>query len=565
VWTFATLTFRASFEGPDLRALVERCRQLHWTLAEGHGDPLITVDGEEIRDDDTHIVEHIERAKRSVQVTYGAYPQVLRTDAKRRTLQVGMPQVSIEMSVLAEQLATVPFEVAVFASPYVSDWGERVEGDPDASLGVGHESLGWAAAFRGPGYDRLVSRRWLDAGPWKVWRGPGDVTLIQFHALDVDRETALAQAAPGYRRFWVGDMSGQILPYLKDPQNPEATYEAATRTVRVPVAAGREVSDKEMLEWAAARVRKRDPRGPIDSVAFVFASDADARAHLPRLWPYEHQCWTTNRLDEGYVLPDPTPAWARGPAFDFAEVELGERVREGTGDAVYRGRAKRDGAPLLITVTTGHADDPARHAAEEALTVPGIAPLLGLGRVAGQAFADALAEIIPAGRPASELAPIEEPTLVRLARSLTQAVARVHAQVKVLDGIRPELIYVDDGGAFLALAPRGPRFIASATPVAAGPRSYPLPFVGHETLALGKPVGYAGDVFALCASVFVLGTGKHPFGEDLHQILQRMMAGDPQAWPGSARLGEILRKGLARNPTDRPHSLNLHGLFAALG
>ena len=562
MWTFATLTLSASFEGPDLGALVDRCRALRWIPPDFAGEPLIRVDDDEVHDEDVTMAECLARAKRKVQYSYGAYPEAVVATLRHRSLQFGMRQIPIEMATLADQLATVPFELATFGSPYLTDWGQRVEGDPGASLSVGQEMLGLGAAFRGRGYERLVSRRWLDAGPWKTWRS-GDVTLLQFHALDVDRETALAQALPGYLRFKIGDRSGLIAPYVKDPKEADATYDAGTGTIRVAVPAGREVTDRELLEWAAVRVRNRDPRGPVDAIAFVFASEEAAAAHLPRLWPYEHQCWTTQRLDVSYTPPDPTPAWARGPAFEFSEIELGEQLRAGTGDAVHRGRLRRDGSAVLVTVTSGHAEDPARRAPEEALLVPGIAPLVGLGRVTGHAFADALVEHVPAGRPATELAPLGARALAALGEELSRVIERANT---VLDGIQPELIYVTDDGTFVALAPRGPRFIASATPFATGPRSYPVPYVGHEVLVLGKAPTPASDVFAMCASLFVLGTGRHPFGalDDLQEMFRRVTLHDLEPWPGDAALGELLARGLAQEPRARPFALDLISKFAKL-
>src|SRR6185436_9555656 len=92
------------------------------------------------------------------------------------------------------------------------EWADGSPGDPYrapnfAELHFGH---GWACAFRGEGHDRLVSRRWLDFGPWKLRRGANDTSLVQFHALGVDAATALEQARIGHERMGISDSGGFI-------------------------------------------------------------------------------------------------------------------------------------------------------------------------------------------------------------------------------------------------------------------------------------------------------------------------------------------------------------------
>jgi hypothetical protein len=465
VWTFATLPFRASFEGPDLVALAERLQELDWAPDGVRGDPIMWIDDEELAAPED-IVEAVARATRDVTLGFSEYPQLLRFDLTRGILHVGMPHVPIDMFRLAEQLATVPFEVASFASLYQTEWNEPIIGEPRIIPSPGHVPMGWGVAFRGRGHDRLPSREWIDHGPWKVWRGPEDVSVIQLHALDADLPGAIAEATPGSERF--------------------RTRESASAE---------------------------------------------------------------------------SPAWALRPPFDFSAIELGEQVRSGTGDAVHLGRSKRDGAPLLITITNGHAEDPASNALEYAFANPGITPLFGLGAVTGQRFGDALVELLPPGRPALELAPIGESRLATLGLQLAQTFNRTPG---VIDGIQPELIYVNDDAELTGVAPRGPRFIATARPFAAGPRSYPVPYDGPECLVLGKPSSRATDVFALCASLFVLATGRHPFGalDDLREIMSRMIAYQPETLPGP--LGEILAKGLVAETVSRPSMLQLASWFSKL-
>lgn len=93
-----------------------------------------------------------------------------------------------------------------------------------------------------------------------------------------------------------------------------------------------------------------------------------------------------------------------------------------------------------------------------------------------------------------------------LGGAVAQVLAAVHAAGGVLAGIRPELIYVDDRGAFAALLPRGPSFAASA-PMPRGVRTYAMPYMAPEQLTHHQ-VTAPGDVFALAASLWFLATGR---------------------------------------------------------
>ena len=103
-----------------------------------------------------------------------------------RSGRVGL-QLPDAFATIVEGLAWIealPFEVCSIGSIYPDEW-IKLDG---IGFGNMHSSHGWACAFRGKGHDRLVSRRWLDFGPWRVIRRPGDLTLVQFHDLDVDAE-----------------------------------------------------------------------------------------------------------------------------------------------------------------------------------------------------------------------------------------------------------------------------------------------------------------------------------------------------------------------------------------
>jgi hypothetical protein len=236
-------------------------------------------------------------------------------------------------------------------------------------------------------------------------------------------------------------------------------------------------------------------------------------------------------------------------------VELGSRVRVGTASAVHEARVA--GEPALVTLSAEHAS-----AESLKLEFKGVAPVAWIGRPDGLTFDDALVEVLPRDALPATKAGLSRRAIAALGAKIADLVAEIHRAGVVLDGIQPDLIYVRNG-AFAALAPRGPRFIASARRVASGLGAYSVPYLGRETLALGKPAGRPADVFALCASLFVLATGQHPFGalDNPGEILHRTMA-DART-PLEGGLGQVLSSGLAADPAARPTMDALANLFAA--
>lgn len=228
---------------------------------------------------------------------------------------VALQQVGIELDDPAtlRDLGRLPFEVASFGAVY-DEWFDPALGWDPPSFSDGHAPLGWACGFRGAGHDRVVSRRWLEHGPWRTVPQDGDVTWVVFHDLAADPVVALEQAIPGHVRMGISDVGGFIQSAFVFTEDIKGVYDADTRVLRVPVA-GEPVTPRKMLEMAAA---KRDPRvraeRAIDQVAFVFLRDRDARAQLHDLWLYGLECWAIIdgaevRLDTDYHPPVHRPAW----------------------------------------------------------------------------------------------------------------------------------------------------------------------------------------------------------------------------------------------------------------
>jgi hypothetical protein len=179
-----------------------------------------------------------------------------------------------------------------------------------------HIDHGWGMMFRGAGHDRLVSRRWLDFGPWRVVHLGNDTTFIQFHDLALtDAAAAWEQAKVGHQRMGIDPTGGYIKGIDRGViSEVRGLYIPTTRTLEVVVGPGNQVSQQDMRVACALRLHHREIKPAtdrIDHIAYVFMDRRDAEAHLDELWLRELQCWYVDgngkhRLDAGYH-PTPTP------------------------------------------------------------------------------------------------------------------------------------------------------------------------------------------------------------------------------------------------------------------
>jgi hypothetical protein len=224
-----------------------------------------------------------------------------------------------EVGPVLARLAELPFELAVGALIFVAEWRDRDPMHEATCLGGGHLPNGWMCAFRGDGHRRLVSRRWLAHGPWRLHRGANDTSLVQFHALDADADAALAQARDGHRRMGASGGGGFLQADHAYTRTLDAEYVAEGRELRFEIG-DRDVPEVEMLDACAMRYFQiLGPEQPIERVSYVFADLARARAHVHELWLRELECWavaggTPSRIDTSYDAAPAPPAWAREPA-----------------------------------------------------------------------------------------------------------------------------------------------------------------------------------------------------------------------------------------------------------
>lgn len=176
-------------------------------------------------------------------------------------------------------------------------------------------ALGWGCAFRGEGHDRLVSRRWLEFGPWELIRRPNDLSIVLFHELTSNMTAAKKQAAPGHVRMAGWDAGGM----LGDQPEPikGGIYRAKQHRYEIIVDKGREVSEEEMNNARSAQANRRTGKERIDHMAFVFIEQSDAEKHLHEMWLRDLEVWYVeeegnHRIDDDYNPKPRPPAWANG-------------------------------------------------------------------------------------------------------------------------------------------------------------------------------------------------------------------------------------------------------------
>jgi hypothetical protein len=182
-----------------------------------------------------------------------------------------------------------------------------------------HFSLGWGCAFKGEGHQRVVSRRYLDYGPWHVIRDEAnDITLIQFHDLNVDALTALEQAKPGHKLMgdpYEGGFIQQDYTILNSDFS--GLYSPTDKMLRF-IINERPITRAELLDACATRLwQLLGEDKPIERIGYVFIQESEARQNLHELWLREIECWTylegvETRIDEDYSPPPPEkPEWVR--------------------------------------------------------------------------------------------------------------------------------------------------------------------------------------------------------------------------------------------------------------
>jgi hypothetical protein len=233
-------------------------------------------------------------------------------------------------------IANLPIEVLVFGPffeyrtprPPPGEWDSARE---SFSLSTEHQNHGFGVMFRGVGHDSLVSRRWLEHGPWLVRHLDNDTTWVQFHDSSADAASAWAQAARAHERMGTSDVGG----YLEDDFLFETFLKGLYHTGEHSLTISQDLlslSQLELLELCAYRAQKQGTEQPVERVRVLFwEGERFARRYVHELWLREIECWYIDpngrelRIDDTYQPERILPEWverAEGLAPRVAPVQV---------------------------------------------------------------------------------------------------------------------------------------------------------------------------------------------------------------------------------------------------
>lgn len=246
-------------------------------------------------------------------------------------------------------------------------------------------------------------------------------------------------------------------------------------------------------------------------------------------------------------------------------IEANLACEQGPEQGRFRGREPVAGRPVLITSRYQQPMPSGVAWADIRLRVPGVADLLGFEDVAPDF--SIMVEVEPPGQPSHHVK-LEGNlhSVAALGAELARIAGRAHAAALVLgDGLRPELIYVDNQRhpTLAGIAPRGPAFLLSP-----GRTMGHVAWVFPEVYAPpdsteGKP---PGDVFAVCAILYRWFVGRHyaPM-ETIPGEMAYIYRGDYDLSALPTGLREVVASGLRLNPAERASLQDIEAGLLALG
>lgn len=211
-------------------------------------------------------------------------------------------------------LEILPFEIASFGTLY-PEWLNPISPYEAPSFGNFHLPHGWACAIKKKGFERIVSERWIDFGPWKQYFGKEDTQLIQFHELDISSEEALKQARPGHLLMGISDDGGFIQKNYVYKYDNKGLYDPIERKIKI-IVHGAEITNRQLLDACAVKsyyVSEKDL--PVDNIAYIFMDVTEAQKRLHSIWLHGLECRAIINgneicLSDSYNPLPQKPIWA---------------------------------------------------------------------------------------------------------------------------------------------------------------------------------------------------------------------------------------------------------------
>jgi len=254
-----------SLDGPDLVAIGHAILKSPWMEAFQHPPDSMMLNGEEAEVDEQWLSRFLAPSTYGTSVNWRP-PHGSGAPARFCALTWGLVLKfnvdAIDSDEALPIMAEWPFDVATISSLHDSWYSPMLENRYRApSFGNGHDNLGWACLLRGEeGHRRLVSRRWLDFGPWRVLRGPNDTTMVQFHDVHADALTALEQAKLGHQMMANTKHGCIINPLFRIRNKFSGFHSQEPPHVRIICHAGRKVTPSEMRRLHGALSQQHLPR-----------------------------------------------------------------------------------------------------------------------------------------------------------------------------------------------------------------------------------------------------------------------------------------------------------------
>jgi hypothetical protein len=306
----------ASLEGRDLLKIAHEISTLE--AFNGKTPDSFDMDGKGKKFVPNWLDLYAEKCKRDLAIYWGEFNDKFISFDRDRVVKFRIYDFPTSAEVFFKMLSSFHWEVISISSMHKNWYGRDVDyrGKGFANL---HYSLGWGCAFKKEGHNRVVSRRYLDYGPWHIIRDEAnDITLIQFHDLKASALTALEQSKPGHKLMgdpYEGGFIQRDYQILNDDFS--GLYSPSEKMLRF-IINDRPITRAELLDACAARLwQLLGQDKPIERVGYVFIHESEARQNLHELWLREIECWTyldgvETRIDEDYSPPPPEkPEWVR--------------------------------------------------------------------------------------------------------------------------------------------------------------------------------------------------------------------------------------------------------------
>lgn len=230
-----------------------------------------------------------------------------------KVLLLNLIQFDTSVEKTLKLLEYLSFEIASFGSLY-EEWFYPDTFYAAPSFGNGHIPHGWACAFKGDGYKRLVSRRWLDFGPWKQFFGGNNIQLVQFHQLGVSSEIALSQCMTAHQLMGISSEGGFIQDNYVYKYYNRGIYDFNQKIIKIIVHGG-EITERQLLDACAAKYYGvLSSQMPVNNVAYVFMDENKARERLHSIWLHNLECRTIKNgkeivLNNSYFPSPKKPDW----------------------------------------------------------------------------------------------------------------------------------------------------------------------------------------------------------------------------------------------------------------